>query len=292
MRRQDVCKTRNSYVYQTIINHFSWSEYEMEFINELWEPGDFNVEWYRECFLSMADVRVYTVSPGLSEILKNTSIRGLPDDLLKTPYPVVYLVLGGLYEGIYITDHGDCFAFYLVMVSGDNHVLRINKTGGTTGELLDRVREGCMSATEDLVEIKFAVNAMIYATHPDVEELVIYGDDADHLRKLYSRASQERRPEKRDQMLRRAEKLEANPRTLLGGSIRVTRNEREAMHGARTGDGNPVFVQTFVGAHWQHYWTGTHGGERTRVYRLRRAFWRGPKDSPISNRAHNLGGNT
>jgi hypothetical protein len=90
-------------------------------------------------------------------------------------------------------------------------------------------------------------------------------------------------------LFQRAEKVRGEPRLLLGGSVTVSREERDAATTPKTrGKGSKHKVRTYVQAHWQHYRVKHDDGEYGRKYILKKAYWKGAKDLPVSDKIHQI----
>jgi hypothetical protein len=132
---------------------------------------------------------------------------------------------------------------------------------------------------------RYALNAMLYATHPDAE-IRQFNTSAEY-RALRRRALKVK-GKKRRALLARALSEKGKDRKLLGESVVVSRGlpadcRQEPGSGK---EGSPLTVRTYVQSHWQVYWVGPRNGPRERRYRHKRAYWRGPKDGAIGTTTH------
>ncbi len=130
----------------------------------------------------------------------------------------------------------------------------------------------------------YVVNVMLYATHPDAEEEAF--NASPEFRALYRRA-RKAKGKKRKDLFARAKACKGPEYIKLGASVTVSRELRDAVESSK-GKGTKHSVRTYVSAHWQHFWTGPRDGERTRIYKLKRAHWKGAKDLPVSERTHHV----
>lgn len=132
---------------------------------------------------------------------------------------------------------------------------------------------------------RFVVNVMLYATHPSADKAEVFSDHPD-FQGLYKRALAAK-GKKRERLFQEVNAAKTPPRTYLGGSIRVTREERENVAAFKK-EGKSQTIRTYVMQHWQHIWSGPMDGERKCTYQLIKAYWRGPEVGAVSNKTHHL----
>ncbi len=145
--------------------------------------------------------------------------------------------------------------------------------------------EAFQKSKQSLIEaFKYAVNVILYTTHPDAEQEVFNSNP--EFQALYKRALKAKGKKRKD-LFARASSAKGDDRILLGRSVTVSREEREATETSGR-KGSKHRVRTFVAAHWQHYWTGPRDGERERKYLLKKAHWKGDEHAPVSSPTHKV----
>lgn len=163
------------------------------------------------------------------------------------------------------------------------------KSGGLTrlsekAEIKSQQLEGSVleifekSRSELIAAFKYAVNVVLYATHPDAEQEIF--NSSPEFRALYKRASKATGKKRKD-LFARARSVKGESHILLGKSVVISREEKDALTAPKR-KGTKHSVRTYVAAHWQHYWTGPQEGERKRVYMLKKAYWKGASTLPVS----------
>jgi len=131
---------------------------------------------------------------------------------------------------------------------------------------------------------KYAACVCLYAMHPDAE-VEGFIEDPEY-RALYNRAMKAKGP-KRKKLFKRANEIKGDVRLRLGGSVTVSREEREAAQAPKR-KGTKHSVRTYVQSHWQHYWKKNADGVKERTYKRKEAFWKGAKDLPVTVKQHHL----
>ena len=157
-----------------------------------------------------------------------------------------------------------------------------------TGDLPDKELKVFNSLKGQLIDVfKYAACVCLYATHPDAETEPF--NSSPEYQALYRRALKAK-GEKRKKLFKRAAALKGEPRLLLGGSVTVSRENREAAIAGKQGtsQGSKHKVRTYVQSHWQHYRVRLEDGEYGRKYILKKAYWKGAKDLPVSNKVHRI----
>jgi len=155
----------------------------------------------------------------------------------------------------------------------------------SVGCATDRLATFEMMLPHLLSLFRFIVNVILYATHPSADKAVVFSDNP-NFQALYKKAD-EAIGARRKQLFSELNAIKTSPRILLGGSIKVSRQERadvEAFYAKR----GKQCVRTYVAQHWQHIWSGPMDGERKRTYQLIKSYWRGPEDAPITTKVHHL----
>ncbi len=131
---------------------------------------------------------------------------------------------------------------------------------------------------------KYAACVCLYATHPDAE--VDAFNASPEYKSLYNRALKAK-GDKRKKLFSRASKAKGESRILLGGSVTVSREDRAAAVTPRR-KGSTHKVRTYVQGHWQHYRVKHDTGEYGRKYILKKAYWKGAKDLPVTEKRHHV----
>jgi len=130
----------------------------------------------------------------------------------------------------------------------------------------------------------YAVNVMLYCTHPDAEQEAFNANP--EFQNLWNRAHKAKGKKRKDLFARVT--AERGPEYIkLGGSVTVSRELRDAVEGGKK-KGTKHSVRTYVSSHWQHFWTGPRDGERKRIYKLKRSHWKGAKDLPVSETSRHV----
>ena len=156
-------------------------------------------------------------------------------------------------------------------MSGDLPARELNVFNNLKGQLIDM--------------FKYAACVCLYATHPDAE--IEPFNSSPEYQSLYRRALKAKGKKRKD-LFQRAAKVRGEQRLLLGGSVTVSREKRaETLEGIR-GKGTKHKVRTYVQSHWQHYKVKLENGEYGRKYILKKAYWKGAKDLPVSNKVHQI----
>ncbi len=136
---------------------------------------------------------------------------------------------------------------------------------------------------ELLKAFKYALNVILYATHPDSE--VVGFNSSTMYENLRGRAMKAQGT-KRKKLFKRANDCKGHDRVMLGGTLVIDRgSEGEGTEGRSAGAKHTV--RTYVGGHWQHFWVGK--GRTKQVYKRVRPYWKGPKDGHLSKKAHKVG---
>lgn len=130
----------------------------------------------------------------------------------------------------------------------------------------------------------YAVNVMLYATHPDAEQEAFNANP--DFQKLWKRAHRAKGKKRKD-LFARAKDAKGPTYIKLGGSVTVSRELRDAVESSK-GKGTKHSVRTYVAAHWQHFWVGPRDGERKRIYKLKKSHWKGAKDLPVSETSRHV----
>ena len=250
----------------------------------------------------------YSISPDLAWKLYNTDLRKMPMELVRSPYASIYIALpvefdiqfnGETVCGLFIEQipmqDGSDFCFSLQMSNMDLKFTTVEMwidltKGITIDECIDKIDDRVLdkeNAPKDTVELKkmfrFAVNVVLYATHPDAEAVCINNTNPDFAA-LYKKAKAAKGQRKR-KLLNDIDSTKCKPTILLGGSVVVSREEKEAC--ASSGlPGAKLTSRCYVAAHWRHVWSGPMDGERKCTYQLISSFWRGPMDGLVSNKTH------
>ena len=292
--------------------------------------------------------KMYFVSTALEHELRNTSVRGMPQEFFHLPYPCVYLVCPEKapfkifhhstewheVEGIYLVEDEVIVPRTIRMILAGKlndksqheaddalyHWSLYLKEGSTIEECIDAsfdVGAGRVTQLRVLPEMdghgertftsggphsgqgtdelfvklqphlkeafNYAFNVMLYATHPDSE--ITQFNSSLLYENLRGRAMKAK-GKKRDGLFKRAREVKGKDRVMLGGSLVIDRSGEVGETKGR-GAGAKHKVRTYVAGHWQHYWTGE--GRTERIYKRVRPYWKGPKDVPISRKAHRIG---
>lgn len=207
----------------------------------------------------------------------------------------IILTAGPNEQSVHISD--DSLYHYLILLTPgktleeciDHSLSEAVKVGGLKrlsekAEIKSEVLEGDTldifekSKSELIAAFKYAVNVVLYATHPDAEQEIF--NSSPEFQALYKRASKAK-GKKRQKLFARAREVKGDDYILLGKSVVISREEKDALTAPKR-KGTKHAVRTYVAAHWQHYWTGPRGGERKRVYTLKKAYWKGASTLPVS----------
>jgi hypothetical protein len=129
-----------------------------------------------------------------------------------------------------------------------------------------------------IAAFRYAVNIMLYVTHPDCEQEVF--NSSPEFQALYKR-THKAKGKKRKALFTRMRDCQGEDLILLGKSVVISREERTALTEPRR-KGSKHRVRTYVAAHWQHYWKGPLDSERERVYTLKQAYWKGEENLPMT----------
>ncbi len=162
---------------------------------------------------------------------------------------------------------------------------RINGKEILTGDLPDDELAVFNNSKDQLIRVfKYAACVCLYATHPDAE--IDAFNASPEYKSLYNRALKAK-GDKRKKLFARASKAKGESRILLGGSVTVSREDRAAAVAPRR-RGTTHKVRTYVQGHWQHYRVKHDTGEYGRKYILKRAYWKGAKDLPVTEKRHHV----
>lgn len=135
---------------------------------------------------------------------------------------------------------------------------------------------------------RYVMNVVLYATLPDAD--AVMSDANPEYMALRRRAAHEKNGRKRKELNTRANAIGAHPRIVLGGSIVVSRETKEAQEDV-SGDGTrKQKVRSLVSGHWHHFWTGPRKEQdkRNLVKKWVQPYWRGPEAAPLTEKEHVL----
>lgn len=133
---------------------------------------------------------------------------------------------------------------------------------------------------------RYVMNVVLYATLPDAD--AVFSDASSEYAALRRRASHEKNERKRKDLNVRASAIGPHPRIILGGSIVVSRDTKEALDG---GDGTRKHkVRSLVTGHWHHFWTGPRKEQdkRNLIKKWVQPYWKGPEAAPLTEKEHVL----
>lgn len=289
--------------------------------------------------------KMYFVSNALEQELRNTNIKGLPEEFFHLPYPGVYLVCPlhnpfkvyngetGWHnvEGMYLIEdedvvprmmriiligylnenskhaHDDAlyhWSLYLLagktieecvnhsLAVGDGQIDQVRCVSGDNPQTIFSSKMKPKSEEGKIFQMmrphlkdafNYALNVMLYATHPDSE---ITGFNSSALYENFRSRAMKAEGRKRQKLLERAKSCKGKNRLMLGGSLVIDRRAKSEDTKGR-GAGAKHTVRTYVSGHWQHFWVGE--GRTERVYMRVRPYWKGPKDGPLAKKAHVIG---
>lgn len=155
-----------------------------------------------------------------------------------------------------------------------------------SGDLPQEELDAFIQIKDQLIKVfKYAACVCLYATHPDAE--IDAFNSSPEYQSLYKRALKAK-GDKRKKLFARANDVKGESRLLLGGSVTVSREDRAAAVAPRRGGGTKHKVRTYVQAHWQHYRVKHDDGEYGRKYILKKAYWKGAKDLPTTEKTHHV----
>lgn len=135
---------------------------------------------------------------------------------------------------------------------------------------------------------RYVMNVILYSTLPDAD--AVFSDASPEYAALRRRAAHEKNERKRKELNARANAIGPHPRIILGGSIVVSRETKEAQE-AGVGDGTrKQKVRSLVSGHWHHFWTGPRKEQdkRNLVKKWVQPYWRGPEAAPLTEKEHVL----
>jgi hypothetical protein len=135
---------------------------------------------------------------------------------------------------------------------------------------------------------RYVMNVVLYSTLPDAD--AVFSDASPEYAALRRRASHEKNERKRKELNSRASAIGPHPRIILGGSITVSRETKEAQEEG-TGDGSRrQKVRSLVTGHWHRFWTGPRKEQdkRNLVKKWVQPYWRGPEAAPLTEKEHHL----
>lgn len=134
---------------------------------------------------------------------------------------------------------------------------------------------------------RYVMNVVLYATLPDAD--VMFSDASPEYAALRRRAAHEKNEKRKRELNARANAIGPHPRLILGGSIMVSRETKEATD-AGNGDGSrKQKVRSLVAGHWHHYWVGSRKADtRALVKKFVEPYWRGPEAAPLTEKEHVL----
>lgn len=276
---------------------------------------------YARVYFEAYNRKIYTISDSLAWSLMHTELRNLPVASFTLPYPTLYFVMPDslqfkireydkdyIIRGMYVSeskvdDHRTITLTVFATVENSKTPL-VNTVTHTleflviNGHILEADLEVTCNCSRDvgsekewlstarlLVLFRFLVNVFLYATHPDSDISEVLNTNPD-FKALYKKAH-DATGKKKERLLKDLNATKTSPRILLGGAVKVSRQERadvEAFYAKR----GKQCVRTYVAQHWQHIWSGPMDGERKRTYQLIKSYWRGPEDAPITTKVHHL----
>lgn len=144
-------------------------------------------------------------------------------------------------------------------------------------------------STHEIVEscFQYLMKVCIYTTVPNSDISVLNSNP--EFQKLWTRALKAK-GEKRKKLFKQANENKGSSRILLGGSLVISREEKEIAKQIRRGEGISHRVRTYVQGHWQRYWKKDpeNPNEKRREWVFKQAFWKGDDSLPISNKKHIL----
>jgi hypothetical protein len=131
---------------------------------------------------------------------------------------------------------------------------------------------------------QYVMNVVLYATLPDAD--IQFADASSEYAALRRRALQEKNKRKRKELNSRVNAIGPHPRIILGGSIRVSRETKEARE-VGLNEGRKQQVRSLVSGHWHRYWIGPKD-EQTLIKKWLKPYWRGPEAAPLTQKEHVL----
>jgi hypothetical protein len=135
---------------------------------------------------------------------------------------------------------------------------------------------------------RYVMNVVLYSTLPDAD--IVFSDASPEYAALRRRASHEKNERRRKELKTRASAIGPHPRIILGGSITVSRETKEAQE-KEMGDGSRhQKVRSLVSGHWHHFWTGPRKEQdkRNLIKKWVQPYWRGPEAAPLTEKEHVL----
>jgi hypothetical protein len=135
---------------------------------------------------------------------------------------------------------------------------------------------------------RYVMNVVLYATLPTAE--AVMSDASPEYAALRRRASHEKNERKRKELNARANAIGAHSRIVLGGSIVVSREMKEAAEEGSVDGARHQKVRSLVSGHWHHFWTGPRKEQdkRNLVKKWVQPYWRGPEAAPLTQKEHVL----
>lgn len=258
-----------------------------------------HVMWALNNFLD-AGRQAYQVSPGLSQRLLLTELRGLRCGDLRLPYRAVYVeidpALGFVVPNNATGDHPLCGAYivqdgtsWLVVLCGDVNGnsaheyddailffwLRLDDENRL---VTDALRATFSNESESGMEhastfaaveppFRWVLNLLFYITRPGYDDLE-HLELNDEAKALWRRMQNLPAGKKRDGLRDRWRAAPKRPRIYVGRSVPVVEDMPR-----RAGASLPVNVKTLVAGHFMRYHVGPGGAET--VWKFREPFWRG-----------------
>ena len=132
---------------------------------------------------------------------------------------------------------------------------------------------------------KYCMNVVLYATLPDAD--AVLSDANPEYLALRRRAIAEKNKLKRKRLNLRAGEIGSHPRIVLGGSLVVSREDRQASDCSGEGTGRKHKVRSLVAGHWHHYWIGQKAN-KTKIQKWVAPYWKGPEAAPLTSKEHYL----
>lgn len=260
------------------------------------------------CLWHAAGRRMYFISKGLSQKLRQTKLKGYPANRLNIPFDALYIdtqdyghfmegaeMEGAEMEGCMVYRKADSISIALVIKGTSSksfpRVIHIEQADNTIEReleiALERYKEGHNIDTSPYKKpwkefCSYVVNIILYSTMHDAESTFQHYDP--NYTKLQKRLKKQKSPQKREKIKQQIKKTSSAGYTLLGGSIKVDRTEERAEtyeKGQRK-----ITVRTLVSGHWRDQPCGKDRMDRKRIWI--EPFWRGPEGAPITQKRHHL----
>ena len=271
------------------------------------------------CYLMLRNgEKVYQVTPDLGLMLMNTELHGIkgdavrmpfdeimievPPNLIKTHHPVTgYHQLECIYLNNDI-EKDNLLALRLMFIGSpnekscnefDDSVNYLRFVLDRNLDIREQVKDQIEAWKKDPVAIKgfgnynfdishkifnFILNVLLYVTSSEADLKWMGWPDVDpKIKKV--------KPKQRKEYIK---KLRRNNvlKCVVGGTIKLSLQDRQAHRDALHGTGTAVSVRTLVAGHWQHYWTGK--GRVEKIHKWKQPFWRGHDRQPISNKKYKV----